>query len=69
MEEITFFVEQEPDGGFVAQAAGHGMVTQADTREELIKNVRELIEVYFDRPEDMPKKVRLHFVREEVFAI
>ena len=69
MEEVTFIIEQESDGGFVAQSAGHGMVTQADTHDQLLKNIREVIEVYFDRPEDMPKKVRLHFVRDEVFAL
>lgn len=69
MDELTFVVEQEEDGGFVARAMGHGMVTQADSHDELVRNVREVIEVHFDHPEDIPKRVRLHFVRDEVIAL
>jgi predicted RNase H-like HicB family nuclease len=69
MDELMFIVEQESDGGFVAHAVGHGIFTQADTREELSEMVRDAVKCHFDRPEDMPKRIRLHFIRDEVFAL
>jgi predicted RNase H-like HicB family nuclease len=51
MDELVFEVAQEPDGGFVAEALGESIVTQADTWEELRANVREAVKAfYFDRP-------------------
>ena len=35
MHELVFEVTQESDGGFVAEALGESIVTQADTWEEL----------------------------------
>ncbi len=67
MNELVFEVPQEPDGGFVAEALGEGIVTQADTWEELRINVREAVKAYyFDRP--APTRLRLHLVRDEVLA-
>jgi predicted RNase H-like HicB family nuclease len=69
MTELIFVVAEEADGGFVAHAIGQGIVTQADTREELDEMIRDAIRVHFDRPEDMPKIVRLHFIRDEVLSL
>ncbi len=67
MNELVFEITQEPDGGFVAEALGESIVTQADTWEELRANVREAVRAfYFDRP--APTRVRLHLVRDEVLA-
>lgn len=33
--EIIFSVEEDPEGGYVAEALGHAIVTQADSMEEL----------------------------------
>jgi predicted RNase H-like HicB family nuclease len=67
MNELVFEVTQEPDGGFVAEALGESIVTQADTWEELRANVREAVKAfYFDRP--APARLRLHLVRDEVIA-
>jgi len=67
MSELVFEVTQEADGGFVAEALGEGIVTQADTWETLRANVREAVEAYFfDRP--APELLRLHLVRDEVLA-
>jgi hypothetical protein len=41
MDELVFEVTQEPDGGFVAEALGASVITQADTWDELRDNVRE----------------------------
>jgi hypothetical protein len=67
MNELVFEVTQESDGGFVAEALGESIITQADTWEELRENVREAVKAfYFDRP--APSRLRLHLVRDEVIA-
>ena len=67
MNELVFQITQEADGGFVAEALGESIITQANTWEELRANVREAVTAfYFDRP--APKLLRLHLVRDEVLA-
>lgn len=67
MNELAFCITQEADGGFVAEALGESIITQADTWEELRANVREAVAAFhFDRP--APKALRLHLVRDEVLA-
>ena len=67
MNELVFEVTQEADGGFVAESLGEGVITQADTWDELRDNVREAVAAYFfDRP--APARLRLHLVRDEVLA-
>jgi predicted RNase H-like HicB family nuclease len=67
MDELVFEVTQEADGGFVAEALGESIFTQADTWEELRTQVREAVAAFhFDRP--APSRVRLHLVRDEVLA-
>lgn len=67
MTELVFEVTQEADGGFVAEALGESIITQADTWEELRANVIEAVQAfYFDRP--APARLRLHMVRDEVIA-
>jgi hypothetical protein len=67
MNELVVEVTQESDGGFVAEALGESIITQADTWAELRANVREAVKAfYFDRP--APARLRLHLVRDEVIA-
>ena len=67
MNELVFTVTQEGDGGFVAEALGESIFTQADSWDELRRNVREAVAAfYFDRP--APTRVRLRLVRDEVLA-
>jgi predicted RNase H-like HicB family nuclease len=67
MNELVFEVTQEADGGFVAEALGESIITQADTWDELRDNVREAVAAfYFDQP--APVRLRLHLVRDEVLA-
>ncbi|MBI4443506.1 MAG: type II toxin-antitoxin system HicB family antitoxin [Acidobacteria bacterium] len=45
----TVVLEREPDGGFVATVpALPGCVSQGDTREEVMANIREAIELYIE---------------------
>ena len=47
--EIIFEVsEDEIDGGYSASALGYGIHTQADTLDELRRNIREAVDCYFD---------------------
>ena len=67
--EIIFEVsEDELDGGYSASAVGFGIHTQGDTEEELRRNVREAVDCHFDDSMVRPRLIRLHFVRDEVFA-
>ena len=67
MNELIFEITQEADGGYIAEALGESIVTQADTWEELRANVREAVTAfYFDRP--APERLRLRFVRDEILA-
>ena len=67
MNELVFEVTQEADGGFVAEALGESIFTEADTWDALRANVREAVRAfYFDRP--APAHVRLHLVRDEVLG-
>lgn len=66
--EIIFSVEQEPEGGFVAEALGHAIVTQAETMDELRQMVRDAVRCHFSA-EEMPAVIRLHFLKEEVLAV
>ena len=69
MSELVFEVIQEADGGFCAECLTDSIVTEGDTWEQLRKNVREVVRAfYFDEPEKLPARIRLHLVRDEVFA-
>jgi len=66
--EIIFLVQQEPEGGYVAEALGHAIVTQADTMDELRQMVRDAVRCHFDSQE-MPRVIRLHMLKEEVLPV
>jgi len=68
MSELVFEVTQEADGGYIAEALGENIVTEADTWEQLRANVREAVEAYYiDEPK--PSNVRLLLRRDEVLAV
>jgi len=66
MEEIIFVVKESEEGGFIASALGHSIITDGHTMDELRTNVKEAVQCHFD--DDSPKIIRLHVVKEEVFA-
>jgi len=67
MAELIFEVTQEADGGYCAECLTLDIFTQGDTWDDLRSNVREAVRAYFfDQP--IPDRVRLHLVRDEVFA-
>ncbi|MEI8135200.1 MAG: 2-oxoisovalerate dehydrogenase [bacterium] len=65
--EITFIVEDAIEGGYTAHALDEAIVTEADTMDELHEMVRDAVDVHFE-PDEKPKIIHLHFVRDEVIA-
>lgn len=50
MTTITFRVTPAPEGGYVAQAIGHSIVTQGETEIELAENAQEAARVHLGEP-------------------
>jgi len=65
--EIIFAVEDSLEGGYEAKAIGHSIYTEADSFDELKINIREAVAAHFET-DDMPKLIRIHYVKEEVIA-
>ena len=66
--EVLFLVEKSAEGGYEARALGFSIFTAGDTLEDLREAVRDAVRCHFDE-KDMPRIIRLHFVKEEVIAI
>lgn len=66
MEEIIFLVEDSPEGGFTAKALGFSIFTEADSLEELQAKIKDALSCHFE--EQKPRLVRLHVVKDLVFA-
>ena len=64
--EVLFNVEEADEGGYVAIAPLHGIVTQAESIAELHAQVRDAVTCL--RCGGQPQLTRLHFVRHEVPA-
>ena len=66
----TVVLEQEPDGGYVASVpALPGCVSQGDTRQQTMDNIREAIELYVedcrDAGDPVPTESGKEFVEVE----
>ncbi|MEA3445609.1 MAG: 2-oxoisovalerate dehydrogenase [Bacteroidota bacterium] len=68
MNEIIFIIEEAPESGYTAKALGSSIFTEAETMKELKEMVKDAIRCHFEEDE-MPKIVRLNFVKEEVLNI
>lgn len=68
MNELIFIVEESLDGGYEAKAIGASIFTQGEDLDDLKSQIKEAVNCHFE-DNDMPKMVRLHFVKDEVFAI
>lgn len=66
--ELIFVVEESPEGGFEARALGHSIFTAADSMDELRGMIQDAVAVHFE-PEDRPRLVRIHYVRDEVLMV
>ena len=66
--ELVFLVEEAPEGGYTARALGHAIFTEGETPEQVEANARDAVLCHFSE-EDLPKIIRLHYVRDDVIAI
>lgn len=66
MEEIIFLVEESVDGGYTAKGMGVSIFSEGETIDELREKIKDAIQCHFD--EVKPRLVRLHMVKELVFA-
>jgi hypothetical protein len=67
MSEIIFIVEDAPEDAFIARAVGESIFIQTATVDELRDQIRDAVRCHFDEGK-VPKLIRMHFVRDEVFA-
>ena len=68
MDELVFEVVQEGDGGYCAECLSESIFTQADSWDELRRNVIEAVNAFYFNG-TAPASVRLHLVRDEVLAV
>jgi hypothetical protein len=52
-------IEDDPEGGYNAQALGYSIFTQGETVEELKDNIMDALRCHFDEIQDIPRIVRL----------
>lgn len=67
--EIIFEIHEAEEGGYWAKSLGYDIFTQAETWDELKENIRDAVSCSFDESDGFPSVVRMHFVRDEVFAL
>ena len=54
--EIIFAVQESVEGGFEAKALSHSIFTEAETLDELKKNVQEAVRCHFEE-KDRPTRI------------
>jgi hypothetical protein len=64
---VIFLVQEAPEGGLTARALGESIFTEADGIAELHDRVRDAVRCHYAE-DQIPKVIRLHFVREEVIT-
>ena len=65
MNEILFWVEEAPEGGYIARALGESIFTEADDLASLHQQVRDAVHCHFDVGQ-LPEKIRLLLYGKEV---
>jgi hypothetical protein len=71
VDEITITITSCSETGALTAAwddpRGGGLTTQAETLSGLEGNIRDAVEAHFD-PEELPRRIRLHFADDPVLA-
>ncbi len=65
--EIVFTVERAPEGSLVVGAEGQAIFVEVENEADLHDQVRDAVSCHFDEGQ-VPKVIRLHFVRDKVIA-
>ena len=68
IEEILFIVEEAPEGGYTAKAVGVSIFTEADSLEDLRRQVVDAVHCHYSAQASAPRLVRLHHVKDEIIA-
>ncbi len=68
MQDILFAVEEAEDGSYRASAAAAAIHTEADTLEDLPREIGDAVVCHSD-PGQAPPLIRLHHVRQERLAL
>lgn len=69
IDELVFLVEESPEGGYIARAMGFSIVTEANDLESLKLQILDAVTCHFGEEITRPRLVRLHLVKDEVFAL
>lgn len=69
MTELLFLVEADLEGGYTARAVGESIFTQADSKEELVEQIRDAVRCHFEPERKPPEILWLHYVHDEVIAL
>ena len=65
--EIIFIIEESQEMGYEARALDYSIYTEADTIQELKTMIKDAVQCHFEE-KDMPKIIRLHYIKEEIMA-
>jgi predicted RNase H-like HicB family nuclease len=68
MNEILFVVEEADDSSYWASAVAAAIHTEADSLEELHREIRDAVHCHFEEGA-APPLIRLHHVRQELLAL
>ncbi len=69
MRDLYFEAQGRYRGrGYTASAVGYGIHTQAETLEELRRQILDAVSCYFGDSEEMPTLVHLRVIHEEVLS-
>jgi hypothetical protein len=66
--EIIFEIIDSPEGGYEAKALGYSIYSQADTADELKKQLQDAVQCHFEDAAERPRVIRLHWVRDELIS-
>ncbi len=67
--ELIFEIRDAEEGGYCARALGPAIFTEAETWEELRRNVLEAVAVHFEDDATRPRLVQLHYVKDELIPV
>ena len=67
-QTIIFEINEEEDGGFIAECLSEDIFTQGNTWDELKKNVTEAVKAFYFDQDTIPT-VKLHLVKNEILVI
>jgi len=44
---IQFFIQNDPEGGYTAEAIGYSIYTQGETLDETVQHIKEAVNCHF----------------------